>query len=82
MTYRHQDSTSPAFKAAAVTPHDTNAIETTRSLYVGGTGNLNVVMDGDTAATLFVGAPVGYHPLQVIQVLSTGTTATSIVALY
>lgn len=82
MPYRGQDATAPAFKAVAVTPSDSTVLETTRSLYVGVTGDLTVLMDGDTVAVLFKAAPVGYHPLQVTKVLSTGTAATNIVALY
>ena len=50
-------------------------------LYVGVSGDLNVI----TAAgqtVLFIGVPVGFFPVQVTNVLSTSTTADSIVALW
>ena len=72
---------SPAGRAAAVTPHDTNKIEVTRGLYCGVSGDVKVTMLNGTALT-FTGLAAGVvHPLQVIQVFSTGTTATNIVAL-
>ena len=53
-------------------------------LYVGTTGNLTVKMAGDTSRNdvLIKSAAVGYHPLQVIRVKATGTTADDIVALW
>ena len=53
-------------------------------LYVGTTGNLTVKMAGDTGRTevIIKSAAVGYHPLQVIRVKATGTTADDIVALW
>lgn len=51
-------------------------------LYIGGTGNVSVQTIGGNSAT-FVGVPAGTTlPVQVIRVNSTGTTATSIVALW
>lgn len=81
MPYRSADATTPAFHAVAVTPHDSNNIETTRSLYVGGTGNLHVIMESGAEVT-FAAVPVGVFPVQVTRVYSTSTTATSIHALY
>jgi hypothetical protein len=51
-------------------------------LYVGGTGSVSVqTIGGDSAS--FVGVPAGtILPVQVLRVNSTGTTATSIVALW
>jgi hypothetical protein len=53
-------------------------------LYVGTTGNLTLKMAGDTGrnSVKIKSAAVGYHPLQVIRVAATGTTATDIVALW
>lgn len=52
-----------------------------RAVYVGGTGDLAVrMMDGSTP--IFVGVPAGtVLPIAVDKVLSTGTSATSIVGL-
>jgi hypothetical protein len=72
---------APSWKFISVTPSDATVLPTTRALYVGVTGDLAVRgADGNTA--IFKNAPVGYHPLQVYQVLSAGTTATEIIALY
>lgn len=73
---------APCTLAAAVTPHDTNELSvTTRSVYVGGAGNLTVTMAGGGNAT-FNSVPAGtVLPIRVSKVLATGTTATNIVAL-
>jgi hypothetical protein len=70
-----------AYGAVAVTTNDSTIIPTTRSLYIGVTGNLTVRMARGENAT-FANVPVGIFPVQVDRVLSTGTTASSIVALY
>lgn len=84
--------TASAAAAVAVTPSDSTQLQRTRGLYVGTAGgDLSVVMalttDGEagsaSGSTVTIpNAPVGYHPLQVIMVLSTGTGVTNIVALY
>ncbi len=69
-----------------VTPHDVNpsvrANDVTDGLYVGGagTGTLRVTMSDDKLLNL-VGVTVGYHPLAVKMVWSTGTGVTDVVAL-
>jgi hypothetical protein len=74
---------STAAKAVAVTPHDTTIIPVTRGLYIGGAGAVTARMSGDSANATFAAVPVGtILPIQVDRVLSTGTTATNIVALY
>lgn len=72
----------PYTGAAAVTPHDTNTLTTTRGLYVGVSGDVAVVTDDRATSVVFKAAPVGVLPVAVNQVLSTGTTATNILALY
>ncbi len=72
----------PHKKATAVTPSDATVIAATRAVYVGGAGALAVTMHNGTNAT-FAAVPAGTTlPISVTKVLSTGTTATSIVALY
>ena len=76
-------SPNAAEYAASVTPSDaTYLAQTTRSLWVGGDGNINVEMsNGDVV--LFSGVSGGsLLPLRVRRVLATLTTATLIVALY
>jgi hypothetical protein len=74
----------PVRNAAAVTTHDTNELASvTTGLYVGGAGNVTVVMAGGTSGVAFVGVPTGtILPLQVKIVMATGTDATNIVALW
>jgi hypothetical protein len=74
----------PALHGAAVTPHDSNALVggATRAVYVGGAGNLSVIMEGGETVTL-VGVVAGSTlPICVTHVRSTNTTATNIVALW
>lgn len=72
----------PAREAVAVTPSDSVDIAQTRGLYIGGDGNVSVVMAGGRTET-FAGAAAGsILPICVTRVRSTGTTATSILALY
>lgn len=78
--FNEKDTVSPS-GAAVVEPSDATVLDTTRGLYIGAAGNLAVEMiDGDLVT--FVSMSVGFAPLQVKRVLATGTTATSILALY
>jgi len=79
-----------AGRAAAVTPSNTVDIPSITGgtsnngcvLYVGGAGDLKVDTVGGDAIT-FVAVPAGsFIPVQVTRVYATGTTATSIVALW
>lgn len=68
---------------AAVTASDTTRINC-RCLYIGGAGNVALSIDGTTAAVMITGVPAGtFLPIELNQgrVMSTNTTATSIVAL-
>jgi hypothetical protein len=79
-----------AGRAAAVTPSNTVDIPSVSGgtsnngcvLYVGGAGDLKVDTVGGDAVT-FVAVPAGsFIPVQVTRVYATGTSATSIVALW
>ncbi len=73
----------PARHGVAVTPSDTvNLAEPTRGLYVGVSGIVRAILaDGDEV--ILVGLAAGVvHPLRVLRVYATTTTATSIVALW
>lgn len=67
--------------AAAITKHDTDKIRPTVGIYVGGAGDVKVgFVNGDTAT--FSAVPVGtILPVECVQVFSTGTTATLMLAL-
>lgn len=73
---------SNSFSAAAVVPSDTTVIPKTRALWIGVAGNVAVRMAGDGTIVTFTGAPIGVLPVQVDRVLATGTTATTMLALY
>lgn len=78
---QHRTRDVGAAKAVVVTPSDATILEVTRGLYVGVTGDVAVHMaDGQTVT--FKAVPVGFMPVQVDQVMFTGTTATNILALY
>jgi hypothetical protein len=79
-----------AGRAAAVTPSNTVDIPSITGgtsnngcvLYVGGAGDLTVDTVGGDAVT-FVAVPAGsFIPVQVTRVYASGTSATSIVALW
>ncbi len=77
------NNTVSSGSAAAVSPHDTNDLPSqTRGLYIGGAGNVVVILADDTASVTFTGVLAGsVLPIRVKRVLSTNTTATAIVAL-
>lgn len=72
--------------ASAVTPSDGSPLtDVTRYVYVGGTGDLTVIMADDATQTpvTFKAVPVGtILPIAVSYIKATLTTATLILALY
>ena len=76
------EDSSPADGAEAVTKSDaTDLTYITRGLYVGGTGDVKVVMQSGDQVT-FSAVPAGtILPIRCSRVLSTGTTATLMIAL-
>lgn len=78
--------TAPAVDAFVITKSDstvfgaTAATAVTRGIYVGVTGNINIVTEGGSTV-LFSNVPVGILPVRATQVLSTSTTASSMVGL-
>jgi len=79
--FRDANATVSAHGAVAVTASDSTVIPTTRALYVGTSGNINLrTADGQTL--VFTGVAAGIFPVQVDMVLSTSTTASNIIALY
>lgn len=83
---RHSDSDTPnpAGGAVAVTPHDTNVLTAgvSRALYIGVTGDVEVVMADGGTAVVFKAVPVGILPVRAQIVKAALTTATNILALY
>lgn len=82
--YTDNSVMSPATDVFAVTPSDSVALtKVVKALYVGGAGNVAVKMPGSSTAVTFVGVPAGgILPVRAAFVMSTDTTATSIVGLY
>jgi hypothetical protein len=79
------DGKIPAARVRAVTPSDSQdlPLDGCRGLYVGGGGDVRLIAAGDAAAVTFANVADGsVLPVQAARVLSTGTTATNIVALY
>lgn len=74
-----------ARRLRAVTASDTAELPggVCRALWIGGAGNVAVISENDTSAVTLVGCAAGQVvPVRARQVMSTNTTATSIVALY
>jgi hypothetical protein len=75
---------APATRAAAVAPHDVNALaDVPKALFVGTGGHLMVRGAGGGGDVLFRNVPAGtVLPFRALYVRATGTTAADIVALY
>jgi len=78
----------PSYKFVSVTPSDTAILSydgeslKTKAIYIGGAGDLAIPNDLGTSVTFVAVAAGSLLPLSTQQVLSTGTTATSIIALF
>lgn len=74
----------PARHAATVAPSNTVDLPLgpARSLYIGVSGDVAVIMYPDGESALFSNVPVGILPVQVKRVLVAGTTASFITALW
>lgn len=75
------EMSDPAHGGFAVTPSDTANLSGVRSLYIGVTGDVRVVLKGSVSPVTFKAHPVGYMPARIAKVMATGTTATDILAL-
>ena len=77
-------STSPATAAFAVTPNNTTNLPhgPARALYVGVTGDITLRVTRNGASVTFTNVPVGFFPVNAVQVFAAGTTASGLVALY
>lgn len=79
----HEDKTVPAGAAFVVSPDDNADLPTiARCLYIGGGGNLKVILERDTAPVTFIGLAAGtFAPIHVKRVYNTDTTCTNILGL-
>ena len=75
---------APAVRAAAVAPHDVNALaEVPKALFVGTGGDLTMRGAEGAADVLFRNVPAGaVLPFRALYVRASGTTAQDIVALF
>lgn len=80
---RQLTALASATKAVSVTPNDNSDLATvSRAIWVGGAGSLAVILAEDSSAVTFAGVAAGtLLPLRAKRVMSTNTTATSIVAV-
>lgn len=75
------DLMMPCMFAAAVSPSDGSDLGyVTRAIIVETAGNVAMVTAGGNSVTLTL--PAGVFPLRVTRILSTGTTATGISAIW
>ena len=74
---------SPYVNAVAIVKDDVAYLPFfTRAIYVGGAGDIAVLMKGDSNPVTFKAVPAGtVLKVRAAQVLSTGTTATNLVGL-
>jgi hypothetical protein len=81
---RADDVSAPARYTVAVTPSDTTDLpDVPKALYVGGGGDIALMAAADNTACIFKAAQAGsILPIRVRRVLVTGTSATSLIALY
>ena len=73
----------PAENAVAITPDDSNDLATmSRALFIGGAGNLVVVMKGGQTVTFYNLAAGSILSIRAARVKASSTTATNIINLY
>ena len=75
---------APAERGEAIAPSDTADLpNASRGLFVGAGGTVVGILAGDTAPLTFPNLASGStYPLRFKRVLATGTTATSLIALW
>lgn len=76
------DELGSAYDAVHVVTDDSATIQKTRGLYVGTSGDVRVTMAGGHTVTYKNLSAGIIHPIEVVAVKSTGTTATDILAVY
>lgn len=75
---------APATRAAAIVPHDANALnDVTKSIYVGQAGDVVARGVRDAADHVWKAVPAGsILPIRASHVRATGTTAADLLGLY
>lgn len=74
---------APGTSVETVTPSDTvNLVTNSLGIYVGGAGDISVLMADGTTTGLFKAVPVGtFLPIQVQRINATNTTATLMLSI-
>ena len=73
----------PGDRLTLVTPSDSTDLTGARGVYVGTAGNVALMAIGDSAAVTFTAVPAGtILPIRIKRVMSTNTTASTIIAIY
>lgn len=73
----------PCEFGAAITPNDsTDLTVTSRAIYVGGGGDIALITKGGSTITLAGAAAGSVIPIRAVRIKATGTTATSLVAIW
>lgn len=80
---RAEGVSAPAARGFAITPSDSSDLAAeTRAIYVGGSGNVSLVLASGDALT-FAGLVAGtLLPVRAARVKATGTSATMMLGLY
>lgn len=72
----------PITAAVAITPSDsTDLLQMTRALYIGTAGNVRVTLAGGDVID-FAALAVGWHPLRVMRIHATATSASNIIGCW
>jgi hypothetical protein len=80
--YSSSAETGPIGYAEEITLAATDLATNTRSIYIGGDGDLRVMMAGNRNIVTHVAVKAGmYYPIRAIQIMP-GTTATNIVGWF
>lgn len=78
-----QNLTAPPPNAVPIAPSDTGSLAfITRALYISGTGDVAVRMQGGQTMTFSNMQGGAQYAMRVDQVLATGTTATGIIGMW
>lgn len=73
----------PGESLASITPNDSaDLARPTRAVYVGTSGDLKVTDISGNTVTLYDLAAGMFHPIRVVRIFSTGTTASDIAVIY
>lgn len=74
-----------ARKGFAITPDDNNDLpEVIEAIYVGGTGNIEIICEQDSSSVTLLAVPVGLsvQGIRIKRVRAAGTAATNLIGFY